>query len=230
MIIPWIRGFLNFEKVPFTWLLILLNIFFFLIFSEDQSKINFLQKKQNLQLTGKYYHQFLLDQNRFTPQPSTDYQWSLLGAKGLRDESFLENLPNLQSSSDLIEFASWQEQTLHFKTALKKRNSWIFGLHQENSKSLAWLTYQFVHANFLHLLSNMAMLFIFGTAVEVMFGGWLLFALYFLFGVFGGLGYFLLSSSSSVPVIGASAAVTGLILFYMLYEKRKRVAFFYFFR
>lgn len=228
MILPWIRGFLSFEKAPFTWLLVFLNVFFFLLFAEDHKKIEFLQRKQNLQLTGKYYHQYLTDQNVFTKLPASDYQWSLLGARGFRDEAFIEEIPNLKLSGDAIEFENWKLQTFQFQQALKKRNSWVFGLHSESKNSLAWITYQFVHANFLHLFSNMAMLLIFGTALEVMLGGWVLCSLYFIFGVFGGLGYFALSNNASVPVIGASAAVTGLVLFYMLFEKRPRVAFFYF--
>jgi membrane associated rhomboid family serine protease len=73
-----------------------------------------------------------------------------------------------------------------------------------------FVSYMFVHAGLLHLLANMLMLFVFGTAVEARMGG-RNFLLYYLFcGV--GAAVFSLLLAGVMPVgafIGASGAVLG---------------------
>ena len=84
----------------------------------------------------------------------------------------------------------------------------------------AWqfLTYAFLHANFLHIFGNMFFLYIFGNNVNDKLGH-LGYACFYLAGaVFSGLGHVLVHHSSHVPILGASgavAAVTGayLVLF-----------------
>jgi membrane associated rhomboid family serine protease len=73
-----------------------------------------------------------------------------------------------------------------------------------------FLTYMFVHAGLLHLLANMLMLFVFGTAVEGRMGGRNFILYYFFCGV--GAAVFSLLLAGVMPVgafIGASGAVLG---------------------
>ncbi|MCB1228825.1 MAG: rhomboid family intramembrane serine protease [Verrucomicrobiae bacterium] len=70
------------------------------------------------------------------------------------------------------------------------------------------LTYQFVHADFFHLLFNMLVLFFWGYQVQRMIGTWSFLGLYFGAGLFGGLAQILYSPS---PILGASAAVVGVV-------------------
>ena len=77
------------------------------------------------------------------------------------------------------------------------------------------LTFQFLHAGWLHLLLNCWGIFVFGPPLEAMLGKARLATLYFLSGVAGGA----LQVSASIfsyahfggPVVGASAGVFGLI-------------------
>jgi len=73
-----------------------------------------------------------------------------------------------------------------------------------------FLSYMFVHAGLLHLLANMLMLFVFGTAVESRMGGRNFILYYFFCGV--GAAVFSLLLAGVMPVgafIGASGAVLG---------------------
>jgi membrane associated rhomboid family serine protease len=73
-----------------------------------------------------------------------------------------------------------------------------------------FLSYMFVHAGLLHLLANMLMLFVFGTAVEGRMGGRNFILYYFFCGV--GAAVFSLLLAGVMPVgafIGASGAVLG---------------------
>jgi membrane associated rhomboid family serine protease len=81
-----------------------------------------------------------------------------------------------------------------------------------------FLSYMFVHAGLLHLLGNMLMLFVFGSAVESRMGS-RNFLLYYLFcGVGAAIFALGLSSFMAVsPFIGASGAVLGVALAFALY-------------
>jgi membrane associated rhomboid family serine protease len=95
---------------------------------------------------------------------------------------------------------------LAFNPASAWRHWWTF------------LSYMFVHAGLLHLLGNMLMLFVFGTAVESRMGS-RTFLLYYLFcGVGAAIFALGLSSFMAVsPFIGASGAVLGVALAFAMY-------------
>jgi membrane associated rhomboid family serine protease len=79
-------------------------------------------------------------------------------------------------------------------------------------------TYMFVHAGLLHLLGNMLMLFVFGTAVESRMGSRTFILYYLMCGV--GAAVFSLALSAVMPVspfVGASGAVLGVALAFAMY-------------
>ncbi|MFP4146071.1 MAG: rhomboid family intramembrane serine protease [Phycisphaeraceae bacterium] len=85
-------------------------------------------------------------------------------------------------------------------------------LHPAGPRVLQFISYQFLHASWAHLLGNMLFLYVFGNGVEDRLGkvGYLFF--YLAGGVFAGLGHV---SVAAQPVLGASgsvAAVTGAFL------------------
>ncbi len=89
------------------------------------------------------------------------------------------------------------------------------------------ITYQFMHANFLHLLFNMVFgLWMFGMEVENTWGSRKFLIFYLICGIAGGVSQLLLApildpSQTLGPVVGASAAVFGvLIAFGMMFPDR----------
>jgi membrane associated rhomboid family serine protease len=81
-----------------------------------------------------------------------------------------------------------------------------------------FLSYMFVHAGLLHLLGNMLMLYVFGTAVENRLGSRTFILYYLMCGV--GAAVFSLAMSAVMPVgpfVGASGAVLGVALAFALY-------------
>ena len=98
------------------------------------------------------------------------------------------------------------------------------------------VTSMFLHGSMIHLLSNMYFLFIFGDNVENAFGHLKYFLLYMIFGVVGGLTHSYVTYlyepwSASIPAIGASGAISGVLGAYMVFFPRARVIClcFYFF-
>ncbi len=72
------------------------------------------------------------------------------------------------------------------------------------------VTYQFVHGGFAHIGANMLGLVAFGAGVEQRLGRWRFLVFYLLCGIAGAFTEFAIGPGSSDPVIGASAAISGL--------------------
>ena len=82
------------------------------------------------------------------------------------------------------------------------------------------VTYMFFHGDIWHIGSNMLFLWVFGDNVEDALGHVKFLGFYLACGVFAGLAHALMQPSSSIPLIGASGAVAGVIAAYvMLYPR-----------
>ncbi len=77
-------------------------------------------------------------------------------------------------------------------------------------------TSMFLHAGILHLAANLWFLFIFGPPVEHRLGSAKTFLLYFLSGAGAAAAQFAISPSSTIPMIGASGAIAGVLGAYLL--------------
>jgi membrane associated rhomboid family serine protease len=75
-------------------------------------------------------------------------------------------------------------------------------------------TYMFLHGGFMHLFFNMLILFIFGSTLEMVWGGRQFIKYYLACGV--GAGLFSIIFSYNHPVVGASGAIFGLYLAYAM--------------
>ena len=98
----------------------------------------------------------------------------------------------------------------------------LFGLVPEQTIFARWIwqpfTYLFLHGNFWHLLFNLFALWMFGMPVEAQWGEREFLKYYFLCGIGAAVAHMALAPHSSVPVIGASGSVYGLLVaFAMLY-------------
>jgi len=73
------------------------------------------------------------------------------------------------------------------------------------------ITAIFMHVDLEHLFYNMIALLIFGSILERRIGNQQFFALYFLSGIIGNLGYFFTAINPHIPVVGASGAIYGIV-------------------
>jgi rhomboid family protein len=85
------------------------------------------------------------------------------------------------------------------------------------------LTSMFVHGGWLHILSNMWALYIFGDNVEDRLGPLRYLLFYLLAGVFAGLLNVWITPASTVPMVGASGAIAGVLGAYLVLYPRGRV-------
>jgi membrane associated rhomboid family serine protease len=85
------------------------------------------------------------------------------------------------------------------------------------------LTSMFMHGGIFHILSNMWFLYIFGDNVEDAFGHIGYLAIYLVSGICGALLQVAVSQHSSIPMIGASGAISGVLGAYLVLYPRARI-------
>jgi membrane associated rhomboid family serine protease len=88
---------------------------------------------------------------------------------------------------------------------------------------LPLLTSMFLHASWLHLLGNMLFLWIFGDNIEDYLGHFTYLIFYLVSGFAAGMAHILLNAGSSVPSVGASGAIAGVMGAYFVLYPRARV-------
>lgn len=84
-------------------------------------------------------------------------------------------------------------------------------------------TSMFLHSGVAHLLGNMLYLWIFGDNIEAAMGSARFIVFYLLCGVGAALGQTLVSPLSTIPMIGASGAISGIMGGYLLLYPRAEV-------
>jgi len=81
---------------------------------------------------------------------------------------------------------------------------------------LTIITYQFFHADIAHVVGNMIFLWVFGDDIERVLGRGRYLAFYLLCGVIGGLVFVANDPHSTIELIGASGAVAGVVVGYVM--------------
>lgn len=89
--------------------------------------------------------------------------------------------------------------------------------------TLTYITYAFLHGDLFHLGGNMLFLWVFGDNVEDALGHVKFLIFYLLCAVAGALMHGLAAPDSSVPLIGASGAIAGVVSAYLMLHPRVKV-------
>jgi membrane associated rhomboid family serine protease len=145
-----------------------------------------------------------------------------------RDYPFLEKLNN----DEIIipadpEFAQWK----FLRTEYERKRSQIISLQYGfrpayNSFSTAF-TYMFLHGSAGHLFGNMLFLWIVGCMLEMGLGRLLYSGLYICSGLIAAGAFWLFYMDSTIPVVGASGAIAGLMGAFAVLFGLKKVKIFY---
>ncbi|GMR12433.1 MAG: rhomboid family intramembrane serine protease [Gemmatimonadota bacterium] len=88
----------------------------------------------------------------------------------------------------------------------------------------ALVTSVFLHGSWVHLIGNMWFLWIFGNNVEDAMGHFRFAVFYVLTGVIAALGHVVVSPTSTMPLVGASGAISAIMGAYLVLYPRARVA------
>ena len=88
------------------------------------------------------------------------------------------------------------------------------------------LTSMFLHGSWQHLLGNMIYLWVFGDDIEEALGPPRFLAFYFLVGIAANVAYCASDTYSTMPVIGASGAIAGILAAYLLLQPCAKISVF----
>src|SRR3954447_9282447 len=99
-------------------------------------------------------------------------------------------------------------------------------LRADDPHLLSYFTYQFLHADGMHIAGNMLFLYIFGNNVNDRMGHWGYLGFYLAGGVAAGIGHVV---SSRASVIGASGAVSAVTGAYLVLLPRSHITLVYWF-
>lgn len=98
-----------------------------------------------------------------------------------------------------------------------------FVISQQAAGGLATITSIFLHGGLLHLASNMLALWAFGQRIEDACGPWRFLAFYLFCGVVADVISTMSRSTESIPGIGASGAVYGIMAAYLILYPRGKI-------
>lgn len=123
--------------------------------------------------------------------------------------------PSLQNQT--IEFFNYfgviPEKLFGVLTALNKGDFMVIG---------SLFSSLFVHADFMHLAGNMIFLWVFGDNIEYAIGHVRYVVFYLFCGIAATLTHVFIDPTSSIPIIGASGAISGILGAYLIkYPKNK---------
>jgi membrane associated rhomboid family serine protease len=100
---------------------------------------------------------------------------------------------------------------------------WTRGLGVHIDDYWPFLTSMFLHAGWLHIIGNMWTLWIFGDNVEDRMGRWRFLLFYLVTGLAAGLTHTFTNPESTVPSIGASGAIAGVLGAYFVLFPRAQI-------
>lgn len=88
---------------------------------------------------------------------------------------------------------------------------------------ISLLSSMFLHGGLMHLGGNMLFLWIFGDNIELKYGRAKFLGVYLLWGVVAGLAHVAIDPNSSIPAVGASGAISGVLGAYLALFPRARI-------
>ena len=100
---------------------------------------------------------------------------------------------------------------------------YTFGFVPAKFSIITIITSMFIHGGLAHIVGNMWFLWLFGDNVESVLGHLKYFLFYMVCGIGAAFGQFLISTSSEVPMVGASGAIAGVLGAYMIQFPKARV-------
>ena len=238
LIIP-LTGKISWRNPPaVTICIILLNCLVFFFFQSEEKEIFYKAKEYYFESelaeieVGRYVE---YTQPKPKAMPSLKEQHKLdeetlvrYHIKMDKDYGFLKKLRNNEiiTYQDPV-YAKWKKLRNIYEEKLSKVVFINYGFRPAYKSLTTFFTYMFLHGSFGHLLGNMIFLWIVGCVLELGCGRFLYTGIY-LMGGFLAVGLFwLVYMQSTVPLVGASGAIAGLMGTFTVLFGKKKVNIFY---
>lgn len=109
------------------------------------------------------------------------------------------------------DFDTWNELKTEYKLKLQSITSNRYGFIPAERKPVTFLTHMFLHGSPGHLIGNMIMFWLVGCILEFGCGRALYTGIYLVGGILSVTVFWLFSLGSTIPLVGASGAISGLM-------------------
>ena len=145
-----------------------------------------------------------------------------------KDQNFWLRSQSYIFKGDAMELVEFKKFLYDFNEEYKNSAAYQFGLSSDATTPMAWITYQFVHTNFMHLLMNMVFLFLIIAQLERRIRSEWIIAVFLFSGFGAGVFYLISAENSALAMIGASGSISGLMAFasVVLYDTRIKWSYF----
>jgi len=141
----------------------------------------------------------------------------------------LNEPPELPRQTIAEQQAAFDQMIVELREARSRSIYFRYGYVPAHPSLLALFTSMFLHGGWLHLLGNMLFLWLAGTSLEDRWGR-LFYPLFFLTsGVLATLTHGAMHPQSTLPMVGASGAIAGLMGAFLVRLGKTRIKFFYWF-
>ena len=147
----------------------------------------------------------------------------MAGDEGFMRELHAERVVTPQNPA----YAQWKEDRTRFEALEGQVSYRRYGFTPADPRPATWITSMFLHGDLMHLAGNMVFLFIVGVAVESALGGFWYVLLYLAGGLAGDALHYLVHPMSTIPTVGASGAISGLMGLFTVVFGLRTVNFFY---
>lgn len=146
----------------------------------------------------------------------------------MRDRVFWQRSQKFPFSGDAILIEKNKKLLYAVQKMYTSSTQYQFGLSHEATTPFAWITYQFTHAGFLHLFSNMLFLLLVTNILIIhVEAAWICFV-YILGGIGAGAAYLYLSPNNQIAMVGASGSLCALMAFLSVQQNIKNIKWTYF--
>lgn len=146
----------------------------------------------------------------------------------IRDSKFWARAQHFPFKGDQVKIKETKDFLAELRTDYSTSPQYIFGLAPTATSSWAWITYQFLHTGFFHLLVNVLFLFLVVQVLQKHVDHSWVYAVYILSGIGGGFAYLWMNQYNEIAVLGASGAICGLIAFLSVVLNIKNIEWSYF--
>src|SRR5438477_5885134 len=140
----------------------------------------------------------------------------------LRDVIPSRTFPFITITIIALNAIAWMLE-LSFDPRELQRFLFVYGVVPADFHAPTLITSMFLHGGWSHILGNMWYLWIFGDNVEDRFGHGRFIVFYLLCGIAAAVGQILMNSTSTLPTIGASGAIAGVMGAYFILYPQSRV-------
>lgn len=212
-------------------------LIFFLWQWQDQaqvtSAISHYQNERLLPLEYQNYLSHLYQNQRVAEAERVEALYKSKAYQGviqsiLYDKSFTVELSQTDETfwgEDV--YYRWRESRQEVNHLMEQVSPFKLGLIPAESRPITFLTYQFMHADVLHIVGNLIVLVLVGVAVEAAIGSFNFLLCYLVCGVVAGGVFTLFNWNSYVPLVGASGAISGVMGMYASLYGMRKIRFFY---